>query len=64
MKKLEVTFYKEVFHGMDVVPSIEKVVFDYPIDDSLTYIDNINAVYDRAVELGLDPQKNIKFKEV
>mgnify|MGYP000397339213 CR=1 FL=1 len=64
MKKLEVTFYKEVFHGMEEAPRLEKVVFEYQINESLKAVDNINAAFDKAVELGLNPFKNISFKEI
>ena len=49
MKKLEVVFYKEVRHGMKT-PRLEKVVFEYPINESLKAVDNINAAFDKAVE--------------
>lgn len=64
MKKLEVVFYKEVRHGMEETPRLEKVVFEYPINESLKAVDNINAAFDKAVELGHDPYKNITFKEI
>lgn len=63
MKKLEVVFYKEVRHGMKT-PRLEKVVFEYPINESLKAVDNINAAFDKAVELGHNPYKNITFKGI
>ena len=64
MKKLEVVFYKEVRHGMKEAPRLEKVVFEYPISESLKAVDNINAAFDKAVELGHNPYKNISFKVI
>ncbi len=64
MKKLEVVFYKEVRLGMGETPRLEKVVFEYPINESLKAVDNINAAFDKAVELGHNPYKNITFKGI
>lgn len=64
MKKLEVVFYKEVRHGMEETPRLEKVVFEYPINESLKAVDNINAAFDKAVELGHNPYENISFKVI
>lgn len=60
---LHVTFYKYFFHGMDE-PTLGKVEFEHPIDDNLTPIENFNAAYDKAVELGHRPWLNIEFKQV
>ncbi len=64
MKKLVVTFYKTVFHGMEIEPTFEKVVFEHPFDEDLSTIDNWNAAYDKAVELGHCPWEHIEYKEV
>lgn len=45
-------------------PTLGKVEFEHPIDDNLTPIENFNAAYDKAVELGHCPWLNIEFKEV
>lgn len=57
--KLHVTFYKQVFHGMNP-KTLEKEEFDY-IGDSKTALFD---AYDEAVKRGHNPMKNINIEAV
>lgn len=56
MGTLLVTFYKEMFHGMDD-KTLEKVEFEHKKDVN-------KSDYDIAVSRGHNPSKNISIKEV
>ena len=63
MGTLLVTFYKEVFHGMDD-KTLEKVEFEHKKDASMSDYENMTDAYDIAVSRGHNPNKNISIKEV
>lgn len=60
---LLVTFYKEVFNGMDD-KTLEKVEFNHKKDVNKSDYENMTDAYDIAVRRGHNPSKNISIKEV
>lgn len=64
MKTLVVVFFKEVHHGMSEEAAIEKVEFNYEMDNRKSYYENMAAAYDIAVSKGHNPYKNIMIKEI
>ena len=63
MGTLLVTFYKEVFHGMDE-KTLEKVEFEHKKDVNKSEYENKVDAFDIAVSMGHNPFKNISIKEV
>ena len=63
MSTLLVTFYKEVFHGMDD-KTLEKVEFEHKKNVNKSDYENMTDVYDIAVSRGHNPGQNISIKEV
>ena len=61
MAQIKVTFFKEV-HGyrLDDVQLV-KVEFNHSFIGESTY-DNFAAAFDKAVQLGADPTKEVRFK--
>lgn len=61
MAQIKVTFFKEV-HGyrLDDV-QIVKVEFIHHFINDVVY-DNFAAAFDKAVQLGADPTKEVRFK--
>lgn len=64
MKTIVVVFFKEVRRGMSEEAAIEKVEFNYEMDDSKSHYENMAAAYDIAVSKGHNPNKNIMIKEI
>lgn len=62
MKTIVVVFFKEVHHGMSEEAAIEKVEFNYVMDNSQSYYENMATAYDIAVSKGHNPNKNITMK--
>ena len=63
MNTLLVTFYKEVFHGMDE-KTLEKVEFEHKKYANKSDYENMTDAYDIAVSMGHNPMKNISIKEI
>ena len=63
MSTLLVTFYKDVFHGMDD-KTLEKVEFEYKKDANKSDYENMTDAYDIAVSKWHNQMKNISIKEI
>lgn len=63
MTQIKVTFFKEV-HGsrLDDI-QLAEVEFTHQFEGELTY-DNFAAAFDKAVQLGANPFKHIRYKIV
>ena len=63
MSTLLVTFYKEVFHGMDD-KTLEKVEFEYKKNANKSDYENMTDAYEIAVSRGHNPNRNISIREI